>query len=93
MRKGITLFAACTIAFVLVPGPTALAAPPAQKDLKEVLQQLDAASANFHSTSADFIFITVQTDPIPDKLAQKGVVYYKRSGKSFLMAAHIRFEA
>ena len=93
MRKGITLFAACTIAFVLLPGPTAFVAPPAQKDLKEVLQQLDAASANFHSTSADFIFITVQTDPIPDKLAQKGVVYYKRGGKSFQMAAHIRFEA
>jgi outer membrane lipoprotein-sorting protein len=93
MRQETKLVFAFFIAFVLLPGPAALAASPAQKDLKEVLQQLDAAATNFHSTSADFIFVTVQTDPIPDKDTQKGVVYYKRSGKSFQMAAHIRFEA
>jgi outer membrane lipoprotein-sorting protein len=69
----------------------AYAAP--QDDLNTVLRRLDAAAAGFHSTSADFEFVTVQTDPVYDKDTQKGTVYYKRSGKSFQMAAHIRTEA
>jgi outer membrane lipoprotein-sorting protein len=72
-----------------VPAPAALAA---QKDLKEVLSQLDTAAANFRSTSADFEFDTVQTDPIYDKDVQQGTVYYKRNGKAFQMGAHIREE-
>jgi outer membrane lipoprotein-sorting protein len=55
-----------------------------------VLRKLDAAAANFHSTSADFEFDSVETDPIPDKDVQKGTVYYERKGGAFQMAAHIR---
>ena len=93
MHLGIKLVVASSIALVLLPGLAAFAAPPAQKDLKEVLQQLDTAAAGFRSTSADFVFVTVQTDPVYDKDTQKGIVYYKRNGKAFQMAAHIRFEA
>lgn len=87
MHSGIKLVFTATIALALLPGQTA---PADQKDLKEVLRQLDAAAANFRSTSADFEFDTVQTDPVPDKDVQKGTVYYKRNGKNFQMAAHIR---
>jgi outer membrane lipoprotein-sorting protein len=89
MHPGIKFAFAASIALFLVPAPAALAA---QKDLKEVLSQLDAAAANFRSTSADFEFITEQTDPVPDKDVQKGTVDYKRNGKNFQMAAHIREE-
>ena len=54
-----------------------------------VLRQLDAASARFHTTSAQFEFDTVTTEPIPDTDRQKGTVYYERNGSSFRMAAHI----
>jgi outer membrane lipoprotein-sorting protein len=59
------------------------------QDLKTVLSKLDAAAANFHTTSADFQFDSVQTDPVPDTETQKGTIYYERSGKNFQMAAHI----
>jgi outer membrane lipoprotein-sorting protein len=58
-------------------------------DLQSVLRQLDAAAANFHTTTADFEFDSIETDPIPDKDVQKGVVYYERSGKNFQMGVHI----
>jgi outer membrane lipoprotein-sorting protein len=32
----------------------------------------------------------VDTDPVPDKVVQKGVVYYERKGKAFQMGVHIR---
>ncbi len=54
--------------------------------------KLDTAAANFHSTSADFEFDSIQTDPVPDKEVQKGTVYYERHGKYFQMAAHIEQE-
>jgi outer membrane lipoprotein-sorting protein len=57
--------------------------------LESVLRKLDAASANFHTTSAEFEFDTVNTVPIYDKDVQKGTAYYKREGKAFQMAAHI----
>ncbi len=59
-------------------------------DLEWVLRRLDSTAANFHSTSADFEFDTIQTDPIYDKDVQKGTVYYERNGSAFQMAAHIR---
>lgn len=62
----------------------------ADDNLQRVLHELDAAAARFHSTSADFEFDSIQTDPIPDKEVQKGVVYYKREGKSFEVGIHIR---
>ena len=58
-------------------------------DLQSVLRQLDAAAASFHTTTADFEFDSLQTDPIPDKDVQKGVVYYERAGKNFQMGVHI----
>lgn len=58
-------------------------------DLARVLSELDKSAANFHSTSADFEFDTIQTDPFPDKDVQKGTTYYERKGAAFSMAAHI----
>lgn len=92
MRLGIKLVFAASIALIILPGRAAFAAPPDKMDLKEVLRQLDNAAASFHSTSADFEFVTEQTDPVYDKDVQKGAVYYKRNGKAFQMAAHIREE-
>ena len=77
-----------TVLVILAALPTRAAF--AADDLKSVLSRLDAASANFHTTSADFEFDTVQTQPIYDKDVQKGVAYYKRNGQNFQMAAHIR---
>ena len=61
----------------------------AADDLQTVLRKLDTASANFRTTSADFEFDTVETEPIYDKDVQKGTVYYKRDPKNSQMAAHI----
>ena len=75
--------------FLVLPG---LAAPavPADQNLDRVLRRLDAAAVNFRSTSADFEFDSVVTDPVEDKEVQKGAVYYERKGSVFQMAAHIR---
>lgn len=59
------------------------------QDVNSVLASLDASSARFKSTAADFEFDSVQTDPIPDKDVQKGKIYFERTGSSFQMAAHI----
>jgi outer membrane lipoprotein-sorting protein len=68
-----------------------LGAPAAHaEDLNSVLRKLDAAAANFRSTSADFKFESVMTDPIPETEVQTGAVYYERKSKSFSMAAHIQ---
>jgi outer membrane lipoprotein-sorting protein len=77
---------AALVALVVLSGRTSFAAD----DLEKVLRKLDVAAASFHSTSADFQFDTVQTDPVPDTDVQKGTVYYGRKGSAFQMAAHIR---
>ena len=79
---------AVSFALLVLPGQALFAAD----DLQTVLHKLDVAAANFHSTSADFEFDAVTTDPIPDKDVQKGTIYYEREGKAFQMAAHIREE-
>ena len=61
----------------------------AADDLNSVLARLDAASANFHTTSAEVEFDTAQTNPVPDTDAQVGMVYYERSGSAFRMGVHI----
>jgi outer membrane lipoprotein-sorting protein len=76
---------AASIMLVLLPVRAAFAAD----DLDKVLRRLDTASANFHTTSADFEFDIVATLPIYDKDVQKGTAYYKRDGRTFQMAAHI----
>lgn len=77
---------AAILSLALLPGLASAAAD----DKDRVLRELDAAAANFHSTAAEFEFDSVQTDPVPDKDVQKGVVYYARKGTGFQMAAHIR---
>jgi outer membrane lipoprotein-sorting protein len=68
----------------------AAARPAHADDLQSVLRQLDAAAVRFHTTSADFEFDSIQTDPFPDKDVQKGVVYYERAGQNFQMGVHIQ---
>jgi len=79
------LFVAAALALVVFSVRAAFAAD----DLQTVMHKLDAASANFRTTSADFEFDTVMTLPIYDKDVQKGIVYYKRDPKNSQMAAHI----
>lgn len=69
-------------------GGRALVAAPAD-DLKGVLDRLNVAAANFHSTSADVEFDTVETDPVPDTDVQKGIVYYERKDSSVRMGVHL----
>ena len=94
MHKARKLVFPALIAMLLLPARAAMAAPatPDEKAKDTVLRRLDVAAANFHSTSADFEFDSVETDPIPDKDVQKGTVYYERKAGSFQMAAHIREE-
>lgn len=83
LRK--TLFSVAALALALGASSSAFAA-----DEKEaLLRKLDVAAANFHTTSADFKFDSVQTDPIPDTDVQKGSIYFERKGHAFQMAAHI----
>ena len=79
------LFVAALLAAMILPARAAFAAG----NLKATLAKLDAASANFHTATADFEFDSVQTDPVPDKDVQNGVVYYKRGGSAFQMGVHI----
>lgn len=75
------------LAFGLIPIPGR--AVFAADDLNSVLSKLNAAAANFHTTSADVEFDTVQTEPVPDTDVQKGAVYYQRTGSNFHMGVHI----
>jgi outer membrane lipoprotein-sorting protein len=86
MLSGRRLIFALFIALILAPGRVALAAD----NLQKVLRDLDVAAANYRSTTADFEFDSIQTDPVPDKDVQKGVVYYERKGGVFQMGVHIR---
>lgn len=86
MHRKNTLVYTALIALALLPGRAALAGDEKER----VLRKLDAAAANFHTTSAEFEFDSVQTDPVFDKDVQKGTVYYERKGPVFQMAAHIR---
>jgi len=88
MRFKIMFFLAGALSLAALPGRAAT--PPDQKTLETVLQQINVAAANFHSTSADFEFDSVETDPVPDKDVQKGTVYYQRTGASFQTAAHFK---
>ena len=80
-------FVLLSIVILLQPAHRVFAAAP--DELNSVLHRLDAAAANFHSTSADVQIDVVTQYPIPDTDTQKGVVYYQRKGTAFQMAAHI----
>src|SRR5215469_10447732 len=62
----------------------------AADDLESVLHKLDVAAQKFHTTSADFEFDSVTTEPIEDKDVQTGTEYFERSGKSYRMGVHIK---
>ncbi len=74
-----------SLALMLAPISSNLAA----QDLKTVLARLDATAENFHSSSADFEYDIVVTDPVPDTDVQKGFVYYERKGNGFESGVHI----
>jgi outer membrane lipoprotein-sorting protein len=93
MHPGIKLIIACSVALGLLRGLGVSAAPADQRDLKQVLQQLNTSAANFHSTSADVEIDTIQSDPVYEKDIDKGTVEYKRNGKTFQMVEHFRKEA
>lgn len=84
LRKGFAV-SALVLFVTSLSGRTALAAD----DLNSVLSKLDAASAQFHNTSADLEWTSTATDPVPDTDVQKGVAYYQRIGTSFQMGVHI----
>ena len=86
MLLGRKLVIAAVVALLLLPTRAAFAAD----DLQRVLHELDVAAATFHSTTAEFEFDSIQTDPVPDKDVQKGTVYYERTGNAFQMGIHIR---
>jgi outer membrane lipoprotein-sorting protein len=90
MHMGRKLFFAASMALLLLAARTAFAAPADEKEKDKVLRQLDEAARNFHSTTAEFEFDSVETDPVPDKDIQKGTVYYERKGTAFQMGVHIR---
>jgi outer membrane lipoprotein-sorting protein len=85
MRIARKLTSAISIAILALTAQLSFAA----SDLNTVLRKLDAAAAQFKSTSADVEFDSIQTDPIPDKDVQKGTVYYERKGNAFQMGVHI----
>jgi len=84
MPLGMKLALAAALAVVLLPARGAFAAD----DLDKVLRKLDEAASIFHTTSADFKFDTIETDPVYDDDEQTGVIYYERQGNKFQMGAH-----
>jgi outer membrane lipoprotein-sorting protein len=89
VSKSVVLALIAILLFTTRPVVAALAAPD---EKEKVLRRLDETAKNFRSTSADFEFDSITTDPVPDKDVKKGVVYYERKSGSFQMAAHIREE-
>jgi outer membrane lipoprotein-sorting protein len=85
MPLGKKTLIAAAFAILMAPVTPNLAA----QDLNSVLAKLDATSANFRSTTANFEFDTVQTDPVPDTDVQKGTVYYDRKNGVMRMGIHI----
>jgi outer membrane lipoprotein-sorting protein len=58
-------------------------------DATKVLAQMDAASAKFHSTQADFKWDVLQS-VVNEHDIQSGTVYFERHGDSTSMAAYIK---
>jgi outer membrane lipoprotein-sorting protein len=83
MHRIVTFAFSAVLLLALTPNQPARA-----DDLAGVLAKLDAAAKDFHSTTADVEFDTIQTDPIPDTDLMTGVAYYDRNGSRFEMSAH-----
>jgi hypothetical protein len=75
--------------FALLPALLVLSRSASADDLKQVLQKLDVAAKDFHTTTATFEFDAIQTDPIPDTDVLAGVTYYERSGSHLQWGAHV----
>src|ERR1035437_3932141 len=72
MHKASKFVFLALVAMLLFTARPALAAPLAPGEKDKVLRRLDEAAKNFRSTSADFQFDSVETDPIYEKDVQKG---------------------
>ena len=82
---GLVLGAALTAdGFPEAPG----AEPAPGPSLEAVLDQMDAAAANFQSAQADFIWDQYQR-VVDETDTQKGKLYFRRAGKEMQMAADI----
>jgi hypothetical protein len=77
------------LSLALVAAAVVVMRPVRADDLQSVLQRLDEAATDFHTTTANVEFDTIQTDPIPDTDAVTGTAYYERKGNTFQMAAHL----
>jgi outer membrane lipoprotein-sorting protein len=87
LKRRFFLGAAAVLAFFSFCMEPALASQAETKE--QVLARLDSAAANFHSTSADVEFDTIETEPVPDTDVQKGVVYYERKNNAVRMGVHL----
>ena len=76
------LLASLLCAFARQPSPEACA-------LDCVLNKMDDAAANFHTTQADFVWDLYQR-VVDATDTQKGTVYYRRSGTQIEMMAEIK---
>jgi outer membrane lipoprotein-sorting protein len=80
------MFAAAVACAVLPLAQTVLAQGC---DTAKVMAQMDAASARFQSTQADFIWDVLQS-VVNEHDIQTGTIYFERSGGSTSMAAYIK---
>ena len=78
-----------TIALHLLFLSLSLLAGAQDKGLDGVLKKMDAASANFQSAQADFVWDQYQK-VVDETDTQKGTVYYRRAGKEIEMMADIK---
>jgi outer membrane lipoprotein-sorting protein len=86
MRLKVKLVLSVLLLMAMISPRSAFAAPA--DDLKSVLDRLNTAAANLHTTSADVVFDTIDTDPLPDTDEWKGVFYYQRKTSGVGMAVH-----
>ncbi|MGA2537595.1 MAG: hypothetical protein ABSF53_16375, partial [Terracidiphilus sp.] len=85
MRPNVKLAILAVVICGIFSARWALAAPD---NLKSVLDRLNVAAASLHTTSADVVFETIETDPLPDTDQWKGVFYFQRKNTGVGMAVH-----
>jgi len=73
----------------LLPALCALSLAQDDSALQAVLKKMDATSAGFRTTQADFVWDQYQK-VVDETDTQKGTVYYRRAGKDIEMMADIR---
>ena len=91
MKPRKLLLSLLLIVFALLPRVWGQASSPNQSSdpaLEKVLGQMDSAAENFHTTEADVLWDQYQK-VVDEHEAQKGKVYFRRSGKEVQMAADI----